>query len=680
MLNTKKISLLPLFFCACSLYAQNTASNPVLLHSNAPIQFNAVSAPAIRQAVDESIKNSDSLIKKISSVAKSRQTVQNTLMAADELFYNLVDVQAKLGLISAAYMDDSIRNAATDENNRLGLYFSNLLLNEGLYTALKQFATGSKAKALTAPQNKFLKETLQGFEKNGMKLPAAERKELEAINGKIIELGSQFDKNIAESKDSLVFTEAELKGVPDRNKESWKKPDGSYVVYINNPNYTTISQYAESSDSRRRIFLHNWNKAYPANITVLDSLLFYRQKLAQKLGFKSYAAYAVADKMAASTDNVWNFENDLTGKLTPGVTKELAVLKDLKPQKDSFFAWDFAYYNKQLLDAKYKLNTDELKEYFEMNNTIQGMFGVYEKLFNIQVREVKGSPVWDGKVRSFEMLKDGKKTGNFYLDLYPRENKYKHFACFPISQYRIANGREVLPVAALLCNFPEGSAGQPALLPHGDVITLFHEFGHLVHFLLCHPAIASQNAFGVKGDFVEAPSQFLENWCWEYASLKTFAKHYKTGKVLPKELFDKMKASQQVNSSITTMRQVYLGTMDFTFEDKYEQSAAKGLLQTSRDLYSITQQPYPDSTNFISSFGHLNGYGANYYGYLWSLVFAKDMFSSFQKEGVMNKQTGLRYRKEVLEKGATKSEMDMLRSFLGREPNSKAFLQSLGIK
>jgi Zn-dependent oligopeptidase len=442
--------------------------------------------------------------------------------------------------------------------------------------------------------------------------------------------------------------------------------------------------YADADKTRRTMYLHYNNRAYPENIKVLDSLLYYRQQMASLLGFKSYAAYAVVDKMAATPETVWNFENDLIAKLSPNVTKEinefLEVKKKLHPElPDTLFDWDFQYYKKKLLDSKYQLNTDEVKQYFEMNNTLQGMFTVYQKLLNLQIKEVTNVPVWFEKVKAYEMYKDGKKIGNFYLDLYPRPNKYTHFACFPISQYRSINGKEVYPVSALICNFPEGTSNDPSLLPHQDVITLFHEFGHLVHSMLGRSDIASQAPFMVKGDFTEAPSQFLENWTWEYESLKLFAKHYKTGEVLPEALFKKMKATQRVGVAIQYIRQAYLGVLDFTYEDKYDSIKGKDLVDVSKDLNAIRQMPFVEGSNFIASFGHLNGYAANYYGYLWSKVYAEDMFSVFKKNGVMDTKTGIRYRQAILESGSTKEEMDMLRDFLGREPNSDAFLASLGL-
>jgi Zn-dependent oligopeptidase len=296
------------------------------------------------------------------------------------------------------------------------------------------------------------------------------------------------------------------------------------------------------------------------------------------------------------------------------------------------------------------------------------------------MKETKNLPIWHQKVRTFEMYKDDKLIGYFYFDLFPRQNKYTHFECSPISQYRKANGAEVLPVSALICNFPEGTASTPSLLNHSDVITLFHEFGHLVHSMLGRSDLVAQGPFNVKGDFVEAPSQFLENWCWEYASLSLFAKNYKTGAPLPEELFNKMKQAQLVNSGYMNMRQVYLGMIDFTYEDNYALTQKEGISKVSKDMFAMNQIPYPDGANFICSFGHLNGYAANYYGYLWSKVFAQDMFSVFQKNGVMDTKTGIRYRTEILEKGSTEEEMDLLRTFLGREPNSQAFLKTLGFK
>jgi len=668
-----------------SVAASAQGQNPLLVRSNAPIKFEKVDAAVLKNAVAQTIADCDKIAKQIIAVAAGKQTVANTLTPFDELNYLLTDVAGKVYLPSATAVDDKTRNEANDQLQKLSSYGSDLYLNVPLYKALKRFSTSAAAKNLRADQKKFLRENLVSFEINGTKLNDAQRAELKKINDKIIAVSNTFDRNIAESKDSARFTAAEVKGVPEEISKPWKRSDGKYTVVINGPNYSNVLKYADDANTRRIILSKYYNRAYPGNIKALDSLLKYRQQFAQVLGFKTYAEYALVQKMAAKPSNVWAFLDDLRDKLTPHLPEANAELKAIKHKlnpelSDTVYAWDQSYYTKKLLDSKYQLNTDDIKPYFEMNNTINGMFTLYQRIFGFQIKEVKGLPVWYSKVRSYELYKEGKKMGTFFLDLYPRPNKYTHFETANIALYHLANGKEVLPVGTLICNFPEGTASQPSLLNHGDVITMFHEFGHLIHFLLNHPVIASQNSFACKGDFVEAPSQFLENFCWNYDCLKVFAKNYKTGEVLPRSLFDKMDKVRMVGISNAEMFQVYLSMLDFTYEDRYPLVQNEGVSKISRDLYAMTQTPFPQGTNFICGFNHLTGYGANYYGYLWSKVYAQDIFSEFEKHGVLNSQVGIKYRKTILEKGATEEETTMLQNFLGRKPNSAAFLKSLGLK
>ena len=685
MKSIKKLCI-GLCFIPFAVSAQNQMlSNPLLIHSNNPIPFNKINAANIKDATSALIKVTDQRVKAITAIPAGKKTVANTLMPFDELNYDLNDLSAKISLVSSTYADDATRNEANDQIQVLGSYGSDLYLNEPLYKALKTFSLSATAKTLSPTQKKFLNENIIAFEINGMKLDQKGRDALKITNDKIIEFGNQFDKNIAEFKDSIEFSLADLQGLHEQTIKPWKRANGKYMLRINGPNYLDIMKYADIEATRRAMYLKYQNRAYPANMATLDSLFFYRQKLADQLGYKTYAEYALVTKMAKKPEKVWAFLDDLKDKLTPHVGPELDELKALKKEQHPeaaavINAWDIYYYENRLLDSKYKLNSDEVKEYFEMNNTINGMFMVYQKLFNISIHEIKGLPVWSAKVKSYELDMDGKKMGTFFLDLYPRPNKYTHFETAPISAYRIANGKEILPVGTLICNFPEGTTTEPSILDHEDVITMFHEFGHLIHFLLCHPVIASQYSFAVKGDFVEAPSQFLENFCWNYDCLKLFAKNYKTGEVLPKSLFDKMKAAQNSGVSIQYIRQVSLAMIDFTYEDRYNSIKKEGIDQVEKDLWTMNQTPYPIGSHFICSFNHLNGYGANYYGYLWSKVFAQDIFSVFEHHGVLDQATGVRYRKDILQEGAQEDEMDMLRHFLGRDPNSKAFLKSLGIK
>jgi thimet oligopeptidase len=676
--------IITVIYCAVvsATFSQTPSANPLLIHSNNPIAFDKVDAKIIRQAVEQIIQLSNKRVNQIISGLKPGSGPGNVLAAYDLMSYDLNDLGAKLGLIAQTYIDDSARNAANDGSQALSDYQTSLILNEPFYKAFKKYADASLP-SLKLNQKKYVQEQIRIFENNGMKLDSNGRKRLQTISDKMTMLAISFDRNIGMYKDSIIYSEKDLEGISELQKKVWKRQAGLYVVYVNTPNFTEIHERATLDNTRKLMLTRYLNRAYPQNIKVLDSLLYYRQQYAKILGYRSYAAYALTDKMAANPQTVWNFENNLIQKLTPRVTSDLATIRAIKHQMhpdlpDTIFAWDVRYYKNVLLDTKYQLNTDELKEYFEMNATINGIFEVYHRLLGITVKEISGRPTWYSKVRSFEMYVGTKKIGNFYFDLYPRQDKYTHFACFPISEANIIGGKEILPVAALICNFPEGAKGDPTLLSHEDIVTFFHEFGHLMHFMVVRSNLASQ-PYTIKSDFVEAPSQFLENFCWEYQSLKIFAKNYKTGEVLPEGLFNKLKSTQHVLDASYYMQQLYYGLIDFTFEDKYDSIKNMELTTVSKNLQRISQIPFLDGTHMIASFGHLSGYAANYYGYLWSRVFAQDIFSVFEKNGVMDQKTGERYRREILEVAASEEEMDMLRHFLGREPNSDAFMKSLGL-
>ncbi|MEJ0080181.1 MAG: M3 family metallopeptidase, partial [Puia sp.] len=472
--------------------------NPLLIHSNNPIAWNNVNANVIRNAVEQVVQLSDQRVKNIVGTVKPGTGPGSTLVALDHLFYDIYDLDMKMQLISNSSPSDSTRNAAERGDQVLTDYQTALSLNEPLYKTIKAYNSQS-GPSLKPNQKKFIQEQIQYLENNGMKLDSVDRKELQAIKDKITLLGIEFDRNIGTSRDSLRFSETDLQGIPDNLKLKWKRPDGEYILYINAPNAEDISKYAVSDATRRQMYYRYNNRAYPKNIAVLDSLLYYRKQYAGKLGYNSYAAYKLTDKMAGIPQAVWNFEYGLAEKLAPKVTSDLASIRGIKHQMhpelpDTIFAWDVEYYKNILLDTKYKLNTDEVKEYFEMNQTISGMFETYHRLFGITVKETFGLPTWYSKVRTFEMYVGNRKVGSFYFDLYPRQNKYTHFACFAISEANPTTSNEILPVAALLCNFPEAADGEPTLLSHQDVIILFHEFGHLVANMVVRSDLITQPA------------------------------------------------------------------------------------------------------------------------------------------------------------------------------------------
>ncbi len=317
-----------------------------------------------------------------------------------------------------------------------------------------------------------------------------------------------------------------------------------------------------------------------------------------------------------------------------------------------------------------------------MDNVIDGFFVISQILFGIKYREIEEPSVWHEEVRMFEMLEKstGDKIGVFYLDLYPRENKYQHAAEFTIISGKKIGDQYQLPVACLVCNFPRSTASKPSLLPHDDVETFFHEFGHLLHDLLSTAELSSQAGTSVAMDFVEAPSQMLENWVWNKQSLSMFARHYKTGEIIPDSLLNRMISARNLQSGNDLLQQIFYGMLDMTLHDNFEPSASQSITDVVIELQNtITHFPHIDGTYQEASFDHLMGYAASYYGYLWSEVYASDMFSIFDKNGVLNSDIGYRFRKSIFEKGGEENPMNLVEEFLGREPSNAAFLKRQGI-
>ncbi len=336
------------------------------------------------------------------------------------------------------------------------------------------------------------------------------------------------------------------------------------------------------------------------------------------------------------------------------------------------------YYKNILLKEKYSLDAEKVKEYFPLDASIEGLFMITQKLFGVEYREIENPSVWHDEVRLFEVIEGENVIGRFYLDFFPRPNKYSHAACFPMIDGKKTDQGFQIPTATLVCNFPAPTEDRPALMPHGQVETLFHEFGHVLHVMLSKAELSAQAGTSVARDFVEAPSQIFENWTWNYDALKLFTKHYETGEVLPESLFNKMVASKNVGSGMQLQRQIFYGMYDFSLYDL--KGEGRSTDEIALDLHEkVLLYPFPENTHFQAAFGHLDGYGASYYGYLWSKVFAQDMFSIFEKNGVLDAETGMRYRESILSKGGSVDENQMLRDFLGRDPQSDAFLKGEGV-
>ncbi len=666
--------------------SKNNPANPLMLKFNQMIDFSNLSSANINEAAEVTIEKAKNDLTKIYNVKKEDRNFDNTMLALDDIYNEVNNVYGVVYLMGNVLVDDDTRKAANEGISSFQKFLTDISLDENLYIAVKDYSKTDEAKNLTGYKKKFVDDTIRDFERNGFALSKEKREELKTIQNKISDLSLLFNKNIAEYKDSLIVDESEIDGLPDDYKNAYRTENGNYKIELSYPSYKPFMKFAKSEKARKELYIKYTNRAADKNLEVLKDVLIERKKMAALLGYDSYARYRVGDRMAKSPEAVWKFENNLAEKVKAKARKDYDELLEVKRDylNDKTVSviepWESSFYDNLLLKQKYDLDQNEVKEYFELNNVLDGFFQISQHLFGVKFEEIKNASVWQKDVRAFNVLQDGKVISRFYLDLFPRANKFSHAASFPmISGKETINGYQ-MPVAALVCNFPKPTEDEPSLMPHSDAETFFHEFGHVLHAVLTEAKLSSLAGTSVARDFVEAPSQLLENWVWNYDALKLFAKHYKTGKVMPKELFDKMYAAKNVGSGLSTLQQIFYGTIDFTYHDKYNPEGNESTTDVLKSLQNkITFYPYLEGTHMQAAFGHLMGYSAGYYGYLWALVYAQDMFSVFEKNGIMNEEVGKRYRQVILSKGGSEKEINMVEEFLGRPPNDEAYLKSLGL-
>lgn len=651
---------------------------------NSYIDFNSFSASQIKDAeaiIVKEVKDKLNII-----ISTENNSFENVMRPLDDLYHELSLVLYPIYLMGSAHPDELVRKASDEVVANLSKFQNELNLNEDLYKKVKLFSLTDEAKKLSGVHKKFTDETVRDFERNGFSLSKEKRDELKMIQDKLADLSIKFHSNIAEAKDELILSEAELIGLPDDYKSAHKQKNGSYKITLDYPSYVPFMKYSELEPNRKILYKKYLNRAKETNLSVLKDILFERKKMASLLGYKTFAEYNVENRMVKTPETIWTFEKELSDKVNLKAKKdydELLEIKKayLKNEEESLVnPWEKGFYNNQLVKEKYLLDNEELKTYFELDNVISGLFSISEKLFNVSFKEIKSASVWHVDVRLFEILDGENVVGRFYTDLFPRENKYGHAACFGVSEGKLTPEGYQIPTAALVCNFPKATEENPSLLLHDDVVTLFHEFGHVIHSVMTESEIGVYSGTSVSRDFVETPSQMFENFAWSYESLSLFATHYKTGELLPKDLHRKMVDSKNVGSGLDTQQQIFYGLIDMTFHDDkcdFETQSTTEIIKELQKSHTYFEQL--EGTCFEASFGHLDGYAAGYYGYLWSKVYAEDFFSEFEKEGVLSAKVGDKYRSIILAKGGSVDEFDLVEQFLGRKPTNDAFLNSLGV-
>jgi thimet oligopeptidase len=577
--------------------------------------------------------------------------------------------------------NEEVRTAADECETEVSQLYVDLFTRVDLYQAIKNAA--AKNEALDANSDQLLKEYLISYKRNGLELSEEGRKAYIEKKKALVKLEAQFSTNLNEYKDELLVTKAELDGLADSYVKGLKQTaDGKYKVTLAYPDYYPFMENAKNADARKRLEYKFSRRGGVENRDLLRQAIQLRQQLATLLGYKNHAEFVLEKQMAKKPEQVIGFLKPLITKLRPKGQQDLQDMLDAKrrdePSATAIHAWDWRYYQNQLKKEKHQFDSQKVKEYFPLDVVTKGMFEIYQGMLGVTFEPVAGA-TWHESVQAYRILRNGKTAAYFFMDLFPREGKYGHAAAFTlVSGYTEPDGRYRAPVSSIVANFTAPVDGQPSLLEHSEVETLFHEFGHIMHQTLTTARYASFSGTNVNRDFVEAPSQMLENWVWEPSALAKMSGHYldKT-KPLPEDLVKKMVGAKLHNSGITYLRQAAFATLDMEYHTLAPSDSTEVYARAMREVMLI---PIQEGTFPEASFGHLmGGYDAGYYGYLWSEVYAADMFSKFAQNGIFDTATGASYRTNILEPGGTKNPFVLIHDFLGRDPNDEAFLKSLGL-
>lgn len=644
----------------------------------------------IRFNVRQAIAVGNAALDRIGATSPGEVTFENTVRALDDLGYQISLTSDHLELLKETSTRAAVRDTATDALKELEEWSVGIDYREDVYKALKAYA--DKKPKLKGEDAKLLAETMRDYRRAGLDLPKPQRDEVEKMRKELTRLTTDFESNITKARKAVKFTKADLEGVPEDFLAQAKTGESNYTVMANITwHYLSVMDNARREKTRKKLLLEHDNLARKANLPLLEKILPLRADIARKLGYQTWADYRTETKMAGNAATAIAFLEKLKTGLQPKFDAELAEFRRIKIKETGdpnaqIHLWDWRYFSSQLKKEKYNVDPEQLRVYFPCQRVLDGMFEIYQTIFGLRFEQVEPPYKWIGDLQLYAVsdARTGEPLGLFYLDMFPREGKYHHFAQFHLVGGKLlASGKYQRPTVALICNFPPPAKGKPSLLSHSDVETIFHEFGHAMHSIMTRANYCRFSGTSVPGDFVEAPSQMLENWVWDKKVLDSFAADYRDpAQKIPADILAKLKEARLATEGTRYRRQLSFALTDMALHTQIHDRNAAEALPLSNKILSDVFLPMAPNTAFVAYFGHLMGYDAGYYGYAWADAIAADLATVFEKSpnSYYDAAAGRRLRDEIYAPGDSRDVNESIEKFLGRERSLEPFLRKIGIE
>ena len=675
----------------------STMQNPLLDFSGLP-QFDRIQPEHITPALDTLIQQGKQTIEQL-AISDAAPTWQNFAEPLEQIEEKLSRAWSQVGHMNAVVNSPALREAYNDNLPKLTDFYSDLAQDERLYSKFKALKASREYASLTQAQKKIIDNEIRDFKLGGAELPPAQKQRFKQIQEQLSKLTTKFEENIMDTVDAFQHIEADtahLSGIPQDALAAAKQAaetvgQSGYLFTLHFPSYMPVLQYADHRPLRESLYRAYATRASELgeakwdNSGLMQEILALRHEAAVMLGFSNYAEMSLATKMADSPQQVIDFLQNLAQRAKPYAQQDMQELQAYAAELgiSDMQAWDVAYVSEKLREQKYAYSDQEVKQYFPEAKVLQGLFKVVESIFKVHVRKTQ-APVWHTDASFYEIRDQQQQLiGQFYLDLYARNNKRGGAWMDEAITRRVHDGQLTTPVAYLTCNFSAPVGDKPALFTHDEVITLFHEFGHGLHHMLTR--VESYGVSGIKGvewDAVELPSQFMENFCWEWDVVKHMTSHVDSGEPLPRSLFDKMIAAKNFQSGMQTVRQIEFSLFDMRLHHEYRDHNRIDVLQLIeqvRDQVAVVRPP--KWNRFPHAFSHIfaGGYAAGYYSYKWAEVLSADAYSMFEENGVLCAETGQRFWHEILAQGGSRPAMESFVAFRGRTPDIEALLRHHGM-